>query len=268
VARAAARRKEREVGNPLLDSWRSGRQVVGVWCSARDSLVAETLASAGFDYVCIDMQHGASEFGNLIEMLQAVQAGGSTAVVRVPENSIAMINKALDAGALGIVIPLVEDANEARRAVDACRFPPRGRRSLGPFRASLSTRGKELADLEEVACIPMIETSGGLARVGEIAAVDGVSAVYVGPADLSLALGLPPGSLDEPTFVEALERVRLAAADAGVVAGMHTHNGARAATYLAQGFGMVTAASDLQSLRADVSGHLDRARSGAAVARP
>lgn len=254
------------MGNPLLDSWRSGRQMVGVWCSSRDSLVAETLASAGFDYVCIDMQHGESQFGNLVEMLQAVQAGGSAAVVRVPENSTAAINKAVDAGAFGIVIPLVEDADGARRAVEAVRFPPRGRRSFGPYRASLSSRGKELADLEDVAVIPMIETSGGLARVREIAAVDGVSVVYVGPSDLSLALGLPPASLDDPSFVEALDRVRQAATDAGVVAGMHTHNGARAATYLAQGFGMVTAAGDLSSLLAAVSGHLDSARSAVAVA--
>lgn len=252
--------------NPLLDSWRSGRQVVGAWCSSRDSLVAETTASVGFDYVCIDMQHGASEFGNLIEMLQAVQAGGSTAIVRVPENSASMINKALDAGASGVVIPLIDDADGARRAVNACRFPPRGQRSFGPFRASLSRKAKGLSDLEEVACIAMIETSGGLARVAEIAGVDGVNAIYVGPSDLSVALGLPPGSFDEPAFVEVLERVRLAAADAGVVAGMHTRSGARAATYLAQGFGMVTAASDLQSLLEGLSAHLDRARSGVAAA--
>jgi 4-hydroxy-2-oxoheptanedioate aldolase len=239
---------------------------VGVWCSSGDSLVAETLAAAGFDYVCIDMQHGESQLGNLVEMVQAVQAGGSAPVVRVPENSLAMINKAVDVGALGIVIPLVEDAAGARRAVEAVRFPPRGRRSYGPFRASLpSSRGKELADLEDVAVVPMIETPGGLANVAQIAAVDGVSVVYVGPSDLSLALGLPPGSVDDPKFSEALERVQQAAADAGIVAGMHTHSGARAATYVAQGFGMVTAAGDLSSLLAAVSGHLETARSGVPV---
>ena len=82
------------MGNPLLEGWRSGRQAVGVWCASRDSFVAEALASAGPDYVCVDLQHGASEFANLVEMLQAVRAGGSTAVVRVPENSLAPINKA------------------------------------------------------------------------------------------------------------------------------------------------------------------------------
>lgn len=255
------------MSNPLLDSWQSGRQLIGAWCSSRDPLIAETIASAGFDYVCIDMQHGASEFGNLVTMLEAVQAGGSTALVRVPENSPAVINKALDAGAFGIIIPLVEDAEGARRAVEACRFPPRGRRSFGPFRASLSTRMKELADFEEVVCIPMIETSGGLEQVDEIAAVDGVSAVYIGPSDLSLALGLPPASLEEPRFVQALERVRQAASDAGVVAGMHTQDGDHAATYLAQGFSMVTAATDLRTLLAGVTGHLASARHGAAAAQ-
>jgi 4-hydroxy-2-oxoheptanedioate aldolase len=255
------------MGNPLLEGWRSGRQAVGVWCASRDSFVAEALASAGPDYVCVDLQHGASEFANLVEMLQAVRAGGSTAVVRVPENSLAPINKALDAGAAGVIVPLVEDAEGARRAVAACRFPPRGRRSFGPFRASLSGGIKEPADLEEVACIVMIETADGLANAEEIAAVDGVSAVYVGPSDLSIALGLPPASLDAPAFTAALERIRRAAAGAGVVAGMHTYDGTRAASYVAQGFGMVTAAADLRNLQSVVAGHLDRARSGALARR-
>lgn len=249
--------------NPLLEGWRSGRQAVGVWCSSRDPLVAEVLASTGPDYVCIDLQHGASELADLVGMLQAVQAGGSTALVRVPENSPAMINKALDAGASGIIVPLIEDAAEARRAVKACCFPPRGVRSFGPFRASLSGRMKELADIEQVAIILMIETASGLENVEDIAAVEGVSALYVGPSDLSIALGLPPASLDDPGFVKALERIRQAAADAGVVAGMHTQDGARAAAYVGQGFGMVTAATDLRSLQQAMAGHLDQARNGA-----
>lgn len=255
------------MGNPLLEGWRSGRQAIGVWCSSRDPFVAEAVASAGPDYVCIDLQHGASEFAGLVEMLQAVQAGGSIAVVRVAENSLALINKALDAGAAGIIVPLVEDAEEARRAVAACRFPPRGRRSFGPFRASLAGGMNELADIENVACILMIETASGLANVEEIAAVDGVSAVYVGPSDLSIALGLPPASLDEPAFVAALERIRQAATDAGVVAGMHVMDGTRGASYVAQGFGMVTTAADVRSMQEAVAGHLDHARSGALAAR-
>ena len=199
-------------------------------------------------------------------MLQAVQAGGSTAVVRVPENSLALINKALDAGAAGVIVPLVDDAEQAQRAVQACRFPPRGRRSFGPFRAALSGKVEKLADLEDVACIVMIETASGLANVEEIAAVDGVSAVYVGPSDLSIALGLPPASLDDPAFVEALERIRQAAADAGVVAGMHTQDGSRAATFISQGFGMVTAGADLRSLQSAIAAHLDRARGGTLAA--
>lgn len=254
------------MGNPLLDGWRSGHQAIGVWCSSRDPLVAEALASTGPDYVCIDLQHGASEFADVVGMLQAVQAGGSTAVVRVPENSTALINKALDAGAAGVIVPLIEDAAGARRAVEACRFPPRGRRSFGPFRASLSGRMKELADIENVACILMIETASGLENVEDIAAVEGVSALYVGPSDLSIALGLPPASLDEPGFVEALERIRQAAANAGVVVGMHTQDGVRAATYVGQGFGMVTAAADLRSLQSAIVGHLNQARNGARAA--
>lgn len=249
------------MANPLLEGWRSGRPAVGVWCSSRDSLVAESISSVKPDYVCVDLQHGASNFGNLVEMLQAVQSGGSAAVVRVPENSMAQINKALDAGAAGIIIPLVETVDEARRAVEACRYPPRGRRSYGPFRANIAG-GRGTAEIEDVACIVMIETADGLANVEEIAKVDGLTALYVGPADLSIALGLPPVSLTEPAFIEALERIRQAAAGSGLVAGIHTHDGELAAGYLAQGFGMVTAAADVASLRAAVRRHVERARSG------
>ncbi len=248
--------------NLLLEEWRSGRPVVGVWCSSRDSLVAETVAAVKPDYVCVDLQHGASSLGNLIEMLQAVRSGGSTAVVRVPENSLALINKVLDAGAAGVIVPLVETADEARRAVAACRYPPRGRRSYGPFRANLTgVRGP--AEIEEVACVVMIETAEGLAHVEEIAKVEGLTALYVGPSDLSIALGLPPGSVRDPAFIEALERIRLAAVGSGLVAGIHTHDGELAAEYVAQGFGMVTAAADLASLRAAVGRHVERARAGA-----
>jgi len=251
----------------LLGGWRSGRSAVGVWCSSRDSLVAESVASVKPDYVCIDMQHGASNFGNLVEMLQAVRSGGSAAVVRVPENSLALINKALDAGADGIIVPLVETVDGARRAVEACRYPPRGRRSYGPFRATITGRSGA-PELEDVACIVMIETADGLANVEEIAKVEGLTALYVGPSDLSIALGLPPASLQEPEFVEALERIRQAAVGAGLVAGMHTHDGEVAAGYLAQGFGMVTVASDMTSLRAAVGRHVDRARAGVPQSAP
>lgn len=247
--------------NPLLEKWRSGQPLVGLWCSSRDSLIAESVASVEPDYVCVDLQHGASTLGNLVEMLQAVQAGGSTAVVRVPENSLALINKVLDVGAAGVIVPLVETADDARRAVAACRFPPRGRRSYGPFRANLAG-GRSQTEIEEVACVVMIETADGLANVEEIAKVEGLSALYVGPSDLSIALGLPPASVRDPLFIEALERIRVAAVGAGLVAGIHTHDGELAAEYLAQGFGMVTAAADLTSLRAALGRHLASARAG------
>lgn len=248
------------MANRLLERWREGRPAVGVWCTSRDSLVAEALAACGPDYVCVDLQHGASDLGNLVEMLQAVRSGGSSPVVRVPEASQALITKALDAGALGIIVPLVESAEQAREAVGACRYPPRGWRSYGPFRASLAADVSGLADLEQVACIVMVETRKGLEAVEEIAGTDGVDAIYVGPSDLSIALGLVPGSVREPAFVEALATIRGACERAGVVAGIHTYDGEAAASYLADGFAMVTASLDLRTLSREVGRDVQLAR--------
>ncbi|HZD65913.1 MAG TPA: aldolase/citrate lyase family protein [Acidimicrobiales bacterium] len=250
------------MGNPLLDRWNAGTSAIGLWATSRDSLVAEALASVGPDYVCVDLQHGASDLGNLVEMLQAVRSGGSVPVVRVPENSQTMITKALDAGALGIIVPLVESGEEARRAVAACRYPPRGHRSMGPFRASLAAAVEGMTDLEAVACVLMIETRRGLDNVEEIAATEGVDALYVGPADLSLALGLPPGSVDHPTFRAALGTIREAATRSTVVVGIHTYDGDAAAGYVAAGFGMVTAGVDLRILREVGRRHVGAAQAG------
>lgn len=250
------------MGNPLLEAWSAGDVVVGLWCTSRDSLVAEALAATGADYVCVDTQHGASHQGNLIEMLQGVQAVGSAPLVRVADNSPSLVGKSLDAGAAGVIIPLVGSGEEARRAVGACRFPPRGGRSFGPFRAAIGPDARGLADLEHVSCIAMIETVNGLKNVEEIAKTDGIDALYVGPSDLSVSLGLPPGSLDDRKFTEALATVRGACLRAGIVAGIHTYNGNTAARFIEEGFRMVTIGVDLRLLRTAASGCLEKALAG------
>jgi 4-hydroxy-2-oxoheptanedioate aldolase len=244
----------------LREPWREGRPALGVWNSVADSLVAEAIAATGPDYVCVDMQHGAAGQGQLVPLLQAVVAGGSTPLVRVPESNPAIIMKALDAGARGVVVPLVESGEEAARAVAACRFPPAGRRSYGPFRASVQERTGDPRELEKVACIVMIETRAGIDHLEEIVATEGVTAVYLGPSDLSLALGLPPGSVDAPEFVSVVGNIRAACHAHGVVAGMHCYDGKGARRAIEQGFGMVTVAVDLRLLRQALSYELDLAR--------
>jgi len=169
---------------------------------------------------------------------------------------------ALDAGAHGVVVPLVESAEEAARAVSACRFPPAGRRSFGPFRASIEARSSDPSELEKVACIVMIETRAGTEQLSEIIETDGVTAVYLGPSDLSLALGLPPGSIEAPEFVSVVEQIRAVCAANGVVAGMHCYDGESARTAVEQGFGMVTVAVDLRLFRKALAVELDTAGRG------
>jgi 4-hydroxy-2-oxoheptanedioate aldolase len=252
----------------LRESWRKGRPALGVWNAIGDSLVAEAIASLGPDYVCIDMQHGGASEGQLVPLLQAVALGGSVPVVRVPEANPATIMKALDSGAMGVIVPLVESVEQATRAVEACRFPPAGRRSFGPFRASISTKTNDPSQLEKVACIVMIETRAGIDNLEQIVATDGVTAVYLGPSDLSLALGLPPGSVDDPKFMSTVEHVRSVCAEHGVVAGMHCYDGETARKAVEQGFGMVTVAVDLRLFRQALAHELAVARAEGAPGGP
>lgn len=245
----------------LKEPWRAGKPALGLWSSIADTLVAEALGAAGPDYVCVDLQHGGSHEGNLIAMLQAVVAGGSVPIVRVAEGNPASIMRALDAGARGVVVPLVESADQAARAVEACRFPPFGKRSFGPYRVSINAGTLDPRELEKVACIVMIETRAGIDHLEEIVATDGVTAAYVGPSDLSLALGLDPGSIEAPEYVAVLEEIRQACAERGIVAGVHCLDGTSARRYVEQGFGMVTVAVELRLLRAAIGVELGRARS-------
>lgn len=244
----------------LFELWRQGKPALGLWSAFSGPLMAEVLASVRPDYVCIDMQHGEAHDGSLVGQLQAVVAGGSTALVRVPENNPATIMRALDSGAKGIIVPLVESAEQAGQAVSACRFPPIGSRSYGPFRAQLGTPSAGTAELEDVACVVMIETQAGAEHLSEIVSTPGLTGVYVGPSDLSLALGLKPGSMDAPEVVALLGEIRAACAANGVIPGLHCHDGEMARTALSWGFSMVTVATDLRVLRSAMARELGVAR--------
>ncbi len=181
------------VPTSLRDRWREGTTTLGAWISLRDPLLAEAAALAGYDYVVVDMQHGLSDYSDVAVMVQAMARTPTVPVVRVPWNEPGIIGRVLDAGALGVIIPLVNSVEEARRAVAACRYAPDGSRSIGP----LVTRVRHGAGFpamanDVVACIPMIETRQAVEAVDEIVAVPGIDAVYIGPADLSLTYGLAP----------------------------------------------------------------------------
>jgi 4-hydroxy-2-oxoheptanedioate aldolase len=230
------------------------------------SIGAEILAGGGVDYVCVDQQHGVIDYDSAVPMFQAIRAEGVAPITRVLSNDPFLIMKALDAGAWGVIVPLVNSSEDATRAVSACRYPPRGMRSYGPVRAAgvLGTREPEELG-SEVLCLVMVETREGLERVDEIAATPGLDGIYIGPSDLALSLGLPP-TLDvrEDEHAEAIERIREACHRNGIAAGIHSPSGHWARRHAEAGFEMVTVATDAALLRAAAIQELDVARARSA----
>ncbi len=230
--------------NNLKLKWSNGEAVVGAWATLGSPLATEMLSRAGFDYVCIDTQHGANDYSSTVAQLQAIDCGSATPIIRVPWNEPGIIGKSLDAGAEGIIIPMVNSVAEAEAAVRACRYAPLGARSFGPVRAAVRNSDYYATANDHVACIPMIETVQAVAALDDILSVPGIDAVYVGPADLSVTLGLPPGNNDdEPAFMEALETIVAACNNHGVVPGMHSTPGL-VPKRLEMGFRMLTATAD------------------------
>jgi 4-hydroxy-2-oxoheptanedioate aldolase len=228
---------------------KAGEALLGAWCMIPGALTAEALGRAGFDWVLVDMQHGCMDYETALEMIRAVDLGGATPIVRAPWNDPGIIGRLLDAGALGVVIPMIQTAEDASRAVDACLYPPAGRRSFGPVRVGLRDGPGYFADANDrVLVIPMIETAEALAEVDAIARTPGVDALFVGPFDLSIALGLPPGDNDgKPAFDEAIAKVSAAARAAGVATAVLSNAGV-APLRLTQGFQLVSVVTDLSAL--------------------
>ncbi len=217
----------------------------GCWLKVPSSITAELAAISGFDYVCVDMQHGFSDRNDLLPMLQAIQPHSPKALVRVPGNEPSIIGWVLDAGATGVIVPLINSAEEAEAAVRACLYPPKGNRSMGPTRALRVFGEKYVEEMENsVQCLPMIETLDALENLDSILSVEGVDAIYVGPSDLSVNLGLPKGNNDgNKKFDEALERIVSSCEKHGVVPGIHA-NSSLAATRQEQGFRVLTVVED------------------------
>ena len=254
-------------GHRLRAKWEAGQPAFGLWGGIPTSLTAELAAAAGYDYVCVDLQHGLSDEATMISMFQATQAAGAVPLARLAWNEPWLIMRALDVGAVGVILPLIDDAAEARRAVESCRYPPHGRRSYGPIRAELVAGSASPDDLGAGAlCFAMIETREGLDNLEEIAATPGLDGLYIGPSDLSIALGLPPGrvvadpTVDRPALAEAIERVRQVCDAHGLIAGMHCGGGAAAEHYAKQGFRLITVGVDSSLFKATISRELSAAR--------
>lgn len=236
---------------PLKARWARDELTLGAWCMLPSSLTAEILAKGGFDWALVDMQHGCMGYEKAVEMIRAIDLAGITPIVRVPWNEPGIVGRMLDAGAMGIVAPMVNSVDEARRLVESCLYPPLGRRSLGPVRVGARDgMGYVPGANARIAVIPMIETVEALAVVEDIAAVPGVDALFVGPFDLSFSLGLPPGDNDgKPAFDAAITRINAAARARGIATAVLS-NPAVAPLRAAQGFRMISVLTDNAALAA------------------
>jgi 4-hydroxy-2-oxoheptanedioate aldolase len=226
--------------------------------------MAERLARLGWDYVSLDAQHGLFDYAGMLAALTAIDAGGrAVGMVRVVSNDAAPIGRALDAGAAGVIVPLINSAEDAAKAVAASRYPPTGIRSYGPMRSMLRIGPTPAEADEAVIVLAMIETPEGLDNVEAIAATPGVDGLYIGPSDLTIAVGgttsTDPSVAD--AFEAALVRVRRACEDNGIAAGLHTRSGEEAAKRMSEGFTLLSVAGDAQHLEAAAKAHLDAARS-------
>ena len=256
--------------NPIREIWAGDRPAFGLWSVMPGTIGAEILAKAGADYVCVDQQHGVIDYGSIAPMFQVIRAGGAAPITRVLSNDPFLIMKALDAGSWGVIVPLVNSAEDAARAVSACRYPPQGIRSFGPVLAAGVIGSRDPGELGgEVLCLVMVETREALDRVGEIAATPGLDGVYIGPSDLALSLGLPPTlEIMEGEHEAAVRRIREACHRNGIAAGIHSPSGEWARRHAQAGFDLITVASDAPLLRGAASREMTAARKGRAEADP
>lgn len=243
------------IPNKLKALWADGKPTINGWCSIGNPFTAEIMAAQGFDSVTIDMQHGALDYSNVLPMFQAMRASGAVLMARVPWNEPGIIMKALDAGAYGIICPMVNTAGEAARFVSYLRYPPLGQRSFGPTRVSFAAGANYATEANDnMLAFAMIETAEGMANLDAIAATPGLDGIYVGPADLTLSLTqgrLAPGfDREEPEMIEALQTIVAACKKNNIRAALHCGTPDYAARAIGWGFNMTTVGGDSRFLAA------------------
>jgi 4-hydroxy-2-oxoheptanedioate aldolase len=238
--------------NRLRILWKSGGAAVNGWLSIPNSFSAETMAHQGWDTLTIDMQHGMIDYAAMVPMLQAISTTATVPVVRVPWLEPGILMKALDAGAYGVICPMVNTREDAQKLVAYTHYAPRGTRSFGPVRATLYA-GADYAQHanDTIVTFAMIETAQALDNLDDILSVEGLDAIYIGPSDLSLALGCTPTFDDlDPKAFDAVEHILARAKAHGVVAGIHNGTPESALKRIAKGFQFVTISSDARLMAA------------------
>jgi 4-hydroxy-2-oxoheptanedioate aldolase len=253
--------------NKLKTLWKNGGVAVNGWLGIPSSASAESMARCGWDSLVIDMQHGLVDYTDAVPMLQAISQTDTTPMVRVPWNMPDIIMKSLDAGAYGIVCPMINTAAECEEFIQNCRYAPRGRRSFGPIRAVMYGGADYWKEANTtILTIAMIETQQALDNLDAILKVDGLDAIYVGPADLGLSLGEQPvGDPIVPKTMNAIKQIITAAKKAKIPAGIHCFAPDWAKQMIGLGYQLVTLGNDNSLMMNAARAAITATREGAAV---
>ena len=254
--------------NRLRTLWKNDQAAVNGWLAIPNSFSAETMAHQGWDTLTIDMQHGVVDYQAMVTMLQAISTTATVPIVRVPWLEPGILMKALDAGAYGVICPMINTREDAQKLVAWTHYAPRGARSFGPVRALLYG-GADYAQHanDTIVTFAMIETAQALDNVDAILSVEGLDAVYIGPSDLSLSLGCKPVFDDvEPKVAQAIDHVLARAKAHGLQAGIHNGSPEYALPRVAKGFRFVTLSSDARLLAAGSQQMLSKMRAAPAAA--
>jgi len=241
------------IPNPIKALWKDGKPAINGWLSIGNGFTAEIMASAGYDSITADLQHGAFDYHATLTMFQAMRASGVAIMARVPWLDAGAIMKVLDAGAYGVICPMINTREEAERLVSYVRYPPGGTRSFGPTRANFAAGPNYGGEADDnILCLAMIETREAFERVEEIAGTPGLDGLYIGPADLTLGLTgrtyRTGFDREEPEMVAAIRKVCDVAHAAGIRAAIHNGSVAYAAKAIGWGFDLVTVSNDVRLL--------------------
>jgi len=236
--------------NRLRTLWKAGQAAVNGWLAIPNGFAAEVMAHQGWDTLTVDMQHGVIDYPAMVAMLQAISTTATVPIVRVPWLEPGILMKSLDAGAYGVICPMVNTREDAQRFVAYTNYAPKGSRSFGPVRALLyGGADYPTAANETVVRFAMIETAQALDNLDAILSVEGLDAIYIGPSDLSLSLGCRPVFDDvDPPVAQAIDHILARAKAHGIRAGVHNGRTDVARARIAKGFDFVTISSDARLL--------------------
>ncbi len=245
-----------------------GEPSLGAWLSLPNPSLARLMARLGFDWLLVDGEHGLFNPSIVAETIASIADANTQCapLVRVPHNSVEWFKWALDAGAWGIIVPMVNTAEEARQAVSWCKYPPEGTRSVGTVFAPFAFGATAWSDYgrianDEIMVVLQIESAQSLQNLDAILSTPGVDVAFIGPNDLHAQLGLPPSNEGaEPAFVQALAQVKASAQQHHIPMGIFTSGGEAAAQRVREGFQMVSATTDLTSIISGATQHLQQAQ--------